>query len=236
VYVNGQYVGMHEGGHTPFHFDITDGLTWDEEQVAVRVEDPSTDETIPRGKQFWLEKPDAIWYTPTTGIWQTVWLEAVSDARLERVKLQPDLDRGDMIAEFETTHAAAGATLEVEASFKGRTVVTDRIAIHEPYVKRAYHLMNRNIFRTSAHHDGWTWTPDNPNLFDVKLTLRMDGRAVGRRSRNVFRHAQDPHGTRHGVSEQQALLSEALALAVMAVIPTVSMPLAFGACRRKSRA
>src|SRR5690606_25297446 len=54
VYVNGQYVGTHEGGHTPFHFDITDALTWDGEQVTVRVEDPSTDETIPRGKQFWL--------------------------------------------------------------------------------------------------------------------------------------------------------------------------------------
>jgi len=178
VYVNGQYVGMHEGGHTPFHFDITDALTWEEEQVAVRVEDPSTDETIPRGKQFWLEKPDAIWYTPTTGIWQTVWLEAVSDARLERVKFQPDLDRGDVIAEFETTRAAAGMTLDVEILFKGRTIVTDQIVIHEPYVKRSYHLMNRNIFRTAVHHDGWTWTPENPNLFDVKLTLRRDGRAV----------------------------------------------------------
>jgi len=178
VYVNGQYAGMHEGGHTPFHFDITDLLTWDEEQVAVRVEDPSTDETIPRGKQFWLEKPDAIWYTPTTGIWQTVWLEAVSDARLARVKFQPDLDRGDVIAEFETTRAAAGGTLDVEISFKGTTVVADRIAIREPYAKRSYHLVNRNIFRTAVHHDGWTWTPENPNLFDVKLTLRQDGRAV----------------------------------------------------------
>ncbi len=178
VYVNGQFVGMHEGGHTPFQFDITDVLTWDEEQVTVRVEDPSTDETIPRGKQFWLEKPEAIWYTPTTGIWQTVWLEAVSEAHLARVKFQPDLDRGDVIAEFETTRAAVGATLEVEISFKGQTVVTDYIVIHEPFVKRAYQLMNRNIFRTPFHHDGWTWTPENPNLFDVKMTLRKDGQVM----------------------------------------------------------
>src|SRR5690606_39976439 len=67
VYVNGQYVGFHEGGNTSFSFDITEYLTWNDEYVVVRVEDPSTDETIPRGKQFWIEKSDSIWYTRTTG-------------------------------------------------------------------------------------------------------------------------------------------------------------------------
>src|SRR4051812_1451175 len=76
VYVNEQFVGFHEGGHVPFSFDITDQLTGSTETISIKVEDPSEDETIPRGKQFWLKKPEGIWYTRTTGIWQTVWLEA----------------------------------------------------------------------------------------------------------------------------------------------------------------
>lgn len=175
VYVNGKYVGLHEGGNTPFSFDITGELTWQEEQVIVRVEDPSEDETIPRGKQYWIEQPDSIWYTRTTGIWQTVWLEAVHETRLDKIKFVPDLDRGEVGFTFETTGQYNGAVLEVDISFRGNHVVADTIVVREPFTKRAYDLLNRKIFRTPFHHDGWTWTPENPNLFDVKLTLSVGG-------------------------------------------------------------
>lgn len=171
VYVNGQYVGMHEGGHVPFHFDITDVLNGVEEEVTVRVEDPSTDETIPRGKQFWLEQSDAIWYTRTTGIWQTVWLEAVSATHLAKLRFQPDLDRGDCIVEFEIAGPHPEVELDIAISYKGQQVVNDRIKLQDRYVKHAFHLFNLHIFRTPFHHTGWTWTPENPNLFDVIITV-----------------------------------------------------------------
>lgn len=80
VFVNGQLAGEHGGGHTSFSFDITHALNDRQASIVVRAEDPSRDETIPRGKQFWKEEIESIWYTNTTGIWQPVWLEPVSDA------------------------------------------------------------------------------------------------------------------------------------------------------------
>lgn len=178
VYVNGKYVGMHEGGHTPFGFDITGELTWQDEQITVRVEDPSTDETIPRGKQFWEEKSAGIWYTRTTGIWQTVWLEAVDPVHLDKVRYFPDIDRGDVAVELEFAGPAAGAELEVEITFQGRKLVQDRITIANRYVKRSYNLFGHEIFRTGYHHQGWTWSPEHPNLFDAAFTLRKEGRTA----------------------------------------------------------
>ncbi|WP_084278902.1 glycoside hydrolase family 2 protein [Anoxybacteroides tepidamans] len=173
VYVNGQFVGFHEGGHVPFHFDITHCLTWETEMVTVRVEDPSADETIPRGKQFWLEKSDAIWYTRTTGIWQTVWLEPLSDSHLAKLRFTPDFDRGDMIVEFEVAGNKADQSVEIEIRFQNELVANDCIHIYERYNKRAINLFNRKIFRTGFHHDGWCWTPEHPNLFDVKIVLKQ---------------------------------------------------------------
>ncbi|WP_197028393.1 glycoside hydrolase family 2 protein [Bacillus sp. EB01] len=172
VYVNGQYAGFHEGGHVGFSFDITDYLTWGNENVVVRVEDPSTDETIPRGKQFWIEKSDSIWYTRTTGIWQTVWLEPVSSASISKLRFTPDIDRGDIIVEFEVDGESTNKQVEIEITFKGERVTNDSIEILEAYNKRAINLYNRKVFRTAFHHDGWNWTPENPNLFDIKLTLK----------------------------------------------------------------
>ncbi|WP_053367632.1 glycoside hydrolase family 2 protein [Bacillus sp. FJAT-27245] len=172
IYVNGQFAGFHEGGHTSFSLDVTDLLTWVTETIVVRVEDPSTDETIPRGKQFWVEKSDAIWYTRTTGIWQTVWLEPVGKASLSKLRLTPDIDRGDVIVEFEVDGDFTEKCVEIEITFKGEKVTRDTVDMTESYTKRAINLYNRKIFRTSFHHIGWNWSPESPNLFDVKLTLK----------------------------------------------------------------
>ncbi|EHQ63620.1 glycoside hydrolase family 2 [Paenibacillus dendritiformis C454] len=173
VYVNGQYVGMHEGGSVPFHFDITDKLTWGTEEVTVRVEDPSADETIPRGKQYWLERPDAIWYTRTTGIWQTVWLEAVHATRIGTVKYHPNVDQGEVTLEWEVEGDYREKTVDLRISFKGELIAADRIQLQSAYTKRAIDLFNRHIFRTPFHHMGWTWTPETPNLFDVTFELKQ---------------------------------------------------------------
>jgi beta-galactosidase/beta-glucuronidase len=174
VYVNGQYVGYHEGGNVTFSFDITDHLIGGSETLVVRVEDPSTDETIPRGKQFWVEKSDAIWYTRTTGIWQTVWLEPVSSTSISKLKLTPDIDRGDIIVEFDVLGDYHNKKIDVEINYKEEMIVKDTIEVFESYNKRSINLYNRQIFRTSFHHIGWNWSPENPNLFDIKVTLKDD--------------------------------------------------------------
>ena len=179
VYVNGEYACFHEGGNVSFSLDITDHLTWGNEKVVVRVEDPSTDETIPRGKQFWIEQSDSIWYTRTTGIWQTVWLEPVSPTHFSKLRLTPDIDRGDIIVEFEVSDEFINKKADIEISFQGEKVAKDTIEVFEPYNKRSINLYNRQIFRTSFHHSGWNWSPENPNLFDIKFTLKdKDNQAI----------------------------------------------------------
>jgi hypothetical protein len=98
VWVNGKQVGEHRGGYDPFHFDITDSLLKArEEEIVVSVWDPSDKGTQPRGKQ--VEKPGGIFYTPVTGIWQTVWLERVSVSHFRSLKITPDID--NLLVRFE---------------------------------------------------------------------------------------------------------------------------------------
>ena len=83
IWVNGIPCAWHEGGHTPFHCDITGQLVDGDNVLIVRAEDPPTDRYIPRGKQHWEEKPASIFYARTTGIWQTVWIEPVAASYIE---------------------------------------------------------------------------------------------------------------------------------------------------------
>jgi beta-galactosidase/beta-glucuronidase len=89
VWVNGRLAGEHVGGNTPFALDITPKLKAGANSLIVRAEDPPADRYIPRGKQYWEPKSRGIFYTRTTGIWQTVWLEAAGDKYLERVRITP---------------------------------------------------------------------------------------------------------------------------------------------------
>jgi beta-galactosidase/beta-glucuronidase len=91
VFVNGKKVGTHQGGYDPFSFDISSALGKSGSQkIAVRVWDPSDDGPQPRGKQ--VKQPESIWYTPVTGIWQTVWLEAVPKTYIGSTRHTPDID------------------------------------------------------------------------------------------------------------------------------------------------
>lgn len=172
VYVNEQLVGYHEGGNVSFNFDITEYLNGGTETLVVKVEDPSVDETIPRGKQYWLEHSDSIWYTRTTGIWQTVWMEAVETTHLSKVRFTPDVDQGSIDIEYEVVGEYLNKEIDITIEFKGNIVASESAKIYENYNKRSINLYNYKIFRTGFHHDGWNWTPENPNLFDVKITLK----------------------------------------------------------------
>ena len=83
VYINGKEIGTHTGGYDPFYFDITDHLKKGRQELVVRVWDPTDEGPQPRGKQ--VKNPNSIWYTPVTGIWQTVWLETVNAAHIQSI-------------------------------------------------------------------------------------------------------------------------------------------------------
>ncbi|MEO6684354.1 MAG: sugar-binding domain-containing protein, partial [Dyadobacter sp.] len=92
VFVNGQKAGSHKGGYDPFSIDITSFLLKGNNQdISVRVWDPSSDGPQPRGKQ--IKNPNSIWYTPVTGIWQTVWLETVPLTYIASTRNTPDIDK-----------------------------------------------------------------------------------------------------------------------------------------------
>ena len=95
VWVNDVKVGSHVGGYTPFSFNITPWLSKaGDQKLVVRVWDPTDKGYQPRGKQ--VADPRGIWYTAVTGIWQTVWLEPVSTAHLQSLRITPNIDGGNL--------------------------------------------------------------------------------------------------------------------------------------------
>jgi hypothetical protein len=125
VWVNGKKLGEHRGGYDAFSFDITDALKKDgEQELIVGVYDPSDGGTQPRGKQ--VRKPEGIWYTPTTGIWQTVWLEPVPTTYIEWIKVVPDLDREEIRVTVQVVGAGAEDRVRIVLpTSKDKGIATD---------------------------------------------------------------------------------------------------------------
>ncbi len=177
VFVNGCEAGGHVGGSIGFGLDITRLLKAGENQLTLWVRDPSEDESIPRGKQDWLEKSHSIWYNRTSGIWQSVWLEPVAARHIEMARFTPDIDRGVVRLDARVKGAVKGLRLRVQIRFQGEAVVDDTVAMMEGKLARSFQLFGEHIFRTDFHGRGWIWSPERPNLFDVTLTL-LDGDAA----------------------------------------------------------
>lgn len=173
VYVNGQYIGHHEGGDIGFAFDVTAALNSKrvKQTLTVRACDRTEDETLLRGKQSWTGHSNAIWYTNSTGIWQTVWIELVSVNHVTGLKLTPDLDHRSVQLEATVPASALGSTLSYTIKFHDQLIVKDALQVTTTTLVRSVDLIQRHIFRTAFHNDGWTWTPEHPNLFTVDVTL-----------------------------------------------------------------
>jgi hypothetical protein len=162
VWVNGKEVGSHRGGYDPFTLDITDALkSTGEQELVVAVWDPTDAGTQPRGKQ--VRQPRGIWYTPTTGIWQTVWLEPVPASHITSVKIVPDVGQGRVTVTVPVANAAAGDEVELQVPGVG----SPDFVLGVP---------GRPIVRPIPN--ATLWTPGAPHLYDLRVRLMRGGRVV----------------------------------------------------------
>lgn len=155
VWLNGQFLGTHEGGNVPFSFEITRNLQPSGNLLSLRVETPATDQGIPRGKQYWMPKSKSIFYTRTSGIWQSVWLEATGENYLEHVRVTAGQDG---VAHFKATlgHRLPEA-LKFEVSIRAGSDTVTRQAETE------LGLATLDIAVKQAE----LWSPESPHLYDV---------------------------------------------------------------------
>jgi len=165
VYVNGQQVGRHTGGYTAFSFDVTPYLKKrGQQKLVLKVLDGTNDGEQPCGKQ--VTEPNGIWYTPVTGIWQSVWMEPVRDAAVTSYLAVPDVDAG---AVEVTVYADGGDAVDIQlkegygtdAPVTVATATTEpgkpvRLAVKEPRL----------------------WSPENPFLYALEITLKDGKKAV----------------------------------------------------------
>ncbi len=157
VFVNDILIGSHKGGYTPFSFDITPYLKGQKGQkLTVRVWDPSDAGFQPRGKQ--VAKPEGIWYTPVTGIWQTVWLEPVASNHITAIKAIPDVDNSVVGVTVSTSESSVTDIVEVQISDKNNKVVATAQGVQGQEM------------RLQVKDAEW-WSPENPYLYDMKVTL-----------------------------------------------------------------
>jgi beta-galactosidase/beta-glucuronidase len=163
VWVNGQQVGQHRGGYDGFTFDITGALgKAGANELLVGVWDPTDAGTQPRGKQ--VRHPNGIWYTPTSGIWQTVWLEPVSSASIIDLKITPDVDASAIVVRPITTATLGGFTLEVTVREGIRKVGTASVI---PGGQATIPIEKPRL-----------WSPESPHLYDLEVRLKLGHRTI----------------------------------------------------------
>jgi beta-galactosidase/beta-glucuronidase len=168
VWVNGEHAGSHRGGNVGFAVDLTDYLKSGDNVIVVRAFDPSTDMSLPRGKQYWKQKSEAIWYTRTTGIWQPVWLEAVNATRIKNFRVTPDVDNAQATVEVILTALVPDLKLRATARFQNNPLA--QIEIICTNLRPTTTMKLNDSFERQA-----LWSPERPNLYDLTLEL-VNGR------------------------------------------------------------
>ena len=171
VWVNGMHVCTHDGGYTPFSLDITHCLNPAHplQTVTLRVCD-STRCDQPRGKQSWQEEPDRCWYTPCSGIWQSVWLECVPQEHMETFTITPDLAKSAVHCALTLNQRPKQpGMLDVEVLFQGK-----RTALLQLEISQAHTAFTVPIREEDYVDEVHYWTPETPNLYDVTLTYRAN--------------------------------------------------------------
>lgn len=156
VWVNDIKVGQHTGGYAPFSFDVTPALKSGTNKLLVKVWDGTDQGYQPRGKQ--VNNPHGIWYTPVSGIWQTVWLEPVPEKYIENVKITPDIDKNTIGVEAFINQATASDRIEVKVMEGSRVVATGQSINNQPV-------------EVSMPANPRLWSPNDPFLYDLEVTV-----------------------------------------------------------------
>lgn len=163
VWVNGVKVGSHQGGYAPFTMDITSALNKSgEQELIVKVWDPTDESYQPRGKQ--VVKSGGIWYTPVTGIWQTVWIEPVASSYISHLKTIPNIDGGNVTVTATTVGTTADDMLEVKIMDAGKVVGTGKA------------LAGQEVLVAVA--DAKLWSPESPFLYDMEVSIIRNGQTM----------------------------------------------------------
>ena len=163
VWVNDVKVGSHTGGFTPFSFDITEALQGKNNTLLVKVWDPTDKGYQPRGKQ--VSCPEGIWYTPVTGIWQTVWLEPVSESYIQDLRITPDIDNSLLSLKALVKDATSKDLVEVKV-FDGQQLVAQGKSI------------NGECVQVAMPENAKLWSPESPFLYTLKVSLKQNGKLV----------------------------------------------------------
>ncbi|UCS94030.1 beta-galactosidase [Echinicola marina] len=160
LFINGKQVGTHKGGYDAFTFDISQYVKKGNNELVLRVWDPTDEGMQARGKQ--VSDPKGIWYTPVTGIWQTVWLESVPVDYIENLRLSPDIDERALNVSVEYPELSGDYMLEINAISNGENIAGTKISVSE----KSNHSTARLTIK-----DMVLWSPDNPHLYDLEVKL-----------------------------------------------------------------
>lgn len=162
VWLNNIKIGTHTGGFTEFSFNITPFLNGKNQKLVVKVWDPSSDGTQPRGKQ--VKNPESIWYTPVTGIWQTVWLEPVSKKYIQNIRTTSDIDHKTINIDTKAEGASVSDIVEVTVMDGGKVIASGKSVAGQ----------SLDIAVPNAK----LWSPESPFLYDTKIKLISNGKVV----------------------------------------------------------
>ena len=162
IYINGIKAGLHQGGYDPFTFDITALLKNGDNLVELKVSDPVDKGPQPRGKQ--VLRPGGIWYTSVTGIWRTVWLEAVPGTYISSTKQVPDIDKQILTIDVNVENPGPGDKIRVSA-WDGENLVSEKEAAAGTGI-------------TLPVNNPKLWSPDNPFLYDLKILVLRNGKII----------------------------------------------------------
>jgi hypothetical protein len=184
VFVNTKPVGEHTGGYTAFSMDITDELIAGENLLTVKVYDPTGEGVGPHGKQ--VLNPANIYYTPSSGIWQTVWMEVVPASYIEGLVMSPDVDKGVLDLNVNTAGLPDGVTVEAVAFDGGKEIASSQKASRNDG-KTTDVIARKNDEAISSQQSATfsipiknarLWSPGNPFLYDLVVRLKKDGMVV----------------------------------------------------------
>ena len=162
IWVNQVKVGQHTGGFPPFSFDITPALLNGENELVVKVWDPTDKGFQPRGKQ--VSKPGGIWYTPVSGIWQTVWLEAVNSTHILQVLPTADIHKKTVSLDISVAKAKGGEKVKVELLDEGKVVGTTEQKLASKIEMEVPEAV--------------LWSPSSPKLYHLNIELLSQGQVI----------------------------------------------------------